>query len=134
MSFYFLTLNESESIMSELYFEGSVVTLFAAAKTAGTYAAQGQHFDVHCGDAAIEAVGQAHALLRDHTDGPQPVGSVDVPEDLAICGENILALCDEYEAQPVMATGDEAAMNPAVIALIVQLLPLVLDLFKRWRS
>lgn len=118
--------------MSDLYFEGSVTTLFAAAKTAGTLAAQGKHFDIHCGDAVIEAIGQAHALLRDHEDGPQPVGSC--PDDPALVGESVLALCDQYEAQPVAAGADEAGLDPGTIALIVQLLPLVLDLFRRWRS
>lgn len=116
--------------MAELYFEGSVSIAFEAAKKAGTYAANGQHFDIHCGDAAIEAVGQIHALLREHNDAPQPVG--DGPDDPAICGEQVLALCDEHAAQPVGAT--EAGLDPATIALLVQLLPLVIDLFRRWRS
>jgi hypothetical protein len=116
--------------MSELYFEGSVVTAFAAARKAGEYAARGEHFDIHCGDAAIEAVGQIHALLREHKDEPQPVGAT--PATALDCGSEILALCEEYEAAPVGA--DEAGLDPGTIALLFQLLPLVIDLFKRWRS
>lgn len=111
--------------MADLYFEGSVVTMFAAMKTAGTYATQGQYLDVHCGDAAIEATGQAHALLRDHDDMPQPVGAAECPDDPAICGEHLLALCDQYEAESVAATSTEAAPvgNAFVISLVVQALP-----------
>ena len=116
--------------MSKLYFEGEVSKAFEAAKKAGEYAVKGQFADIHCVDAALEAAGQIHALTRVHEDAPQPVGAC--PDDPCIVGERILEICEQPRTYSVDATGVQ--MDPATIALLLQLLPLVIDLFKRWRS
>lgn len=114
--------------MAELYFEGSVTKAFEAAKVAGQYAAQGQYTDIHCVDAAIEAMGQIHALTREHSHKPVPVGTC--PESPESLGAKIVELCDE--PQPVSAT--EAGLNPAQIALLVQLGQMLLDLYLKWQA
>lgn len=113
--------------MADLYFEADITRAISAAKTAGEYAVKGQLTDIHCVDAALEAAGQIHALTREHI---HPVGTTDCPDDPCLVGERILALCDEYDAQPVQST--EAGLNPNQIALLVQIAVMVGELLKDW--
>lgn len=118
----------NEPVGEALYHDGNVITIFECAKKAGTYASQGKALDVHCVDAAGEALSHLHVALRGHEDEPQPVGAADVAPEIA--GEHVLAICDQYAAMPVMAA-DAGAIDPTLIALLLQLVPYLWKLIGR---
>lgn len=114
--------------MSDLYFEGSVTTALDAAKTAGQYAIRKEFTDIHFVDALLEGMGQIHVLTRDHAHEPVPVGTC--PEDPEALGAKIVELCEA--PSPVGST--KASLNPAQIALLMQLGQLLADLYLKWQA
>jgi hypothetical protein len=55
--------------------------------------------------------------FTDNADAPQPFGEVVLPDDLESC-------CNEVEA---VCSGEGYAINPAVVALLLKLVELVLN-------